>query len=206
MVASVVYDALYRWWAPWDSVGVRADLRALLDFDTVTPTTHPRAIDLGCGTGANVVHLAEQGFEAWGVDFSPVAVRKAEARAVAANVGAQFVVGDLTATEIPGVEGTFDLLVDFGTLDDLRGAARIAMRDTVDRLSHPGSAFMCFCFFGPTDDLPRISFTGPSRMSGTIAPGEMESLFGHAWEIETFNPYKGEPYATFLLTRRAGRA
>jgi len=202
MVSHIVYDAMYRWWVPWDSVGVRADLRALLDSGRVSPVTHPRAIDLGCGTGANVVHLAERGFDAWGVDFSRVAIRSAEARAVDAAVDARFVVGDLTANALPGIEGPYDLLVDFGTLDDLRGRARAAMRDTVERLSRPGSAFLCFCFFGDTAGLPRISFTGPSRMSGTIAPGEMESLFGHAWDVEVVNAYDGEPFATFLLTRR----
>jgi hypothetical protein len=45
---------MYRSWAPWDRVGVRPQLRRLVEAGEVTPGTHPRAIDLGCGTGANV--------------------------------------------------------------------------------------------------------------------------------------------------------
>lgn len=115
------YDWMYRTWAPWDSVGVRQDLIELLGKGHVTPDRFPRTIDLGCGTGANVVHLASIGFEAVGIDFSEVAIRKARSRATAAGVDASFVIGDLTAETIEGLEGPFDFLMDFGTLDDLRG-------------------------------------------------------------------------------------
>lgn len=64
-----------------DVVGVRDDLRELVDTGRVTAHSHPRATDLGCGTGANAVYLAERGFEVVGVNFSPVALAKAVARA-----------------------------------------------------------------------------------------------------------------------------
>jgi cyclopropane fatty-acyl-phospholipid synthase-like methyltransferase len=205
MVSAKVYDAFYRWWAPWDAVGVRADLRALLTSGRVTPGSHPRSIDLGCGTGANVVYLADVGFESWGLDFSEVALRKAEHRRAEAGVAAHFVNGDLTADEIE-VKGPFDLLLDFGTLDDLRGDAQRAMIRTVDRLSRPGSVFLCFCFFGPKEDLPLLSLEAPARWMPrpTILPGEMKSWFGDHWDVELFNPYHGEPFATFILTKRSG--
>ena len=88
-----MYDWMYRVWAPWDAVGVRDDLRELLDSGRVTPHSHPRAVDLGCGTGANAVYLAEHGFEVVGVDFSPVALAKAEARAAEAGVECQLRAG-----------------------------------------------------------------------------------------------------------------
>jgi len=202
MLSSRVYDAFYRWWAPWDAVGVRDDLRSLLASGRVTPGSHPRSIDLGCGTGANVVHLATEGFDSWGVDFSDVALAKARDRNREAGTDAHFVLGDLTADRIPGVEGPFDLIVDFGTLDDLSGANHAAMVDTIDRLSGPGSQFLSFCFFGADADLPRFSFTGPSRMAGAVKPGQVEAWFGDRWDIEVWNDYPGDPYATFLLTRR----
>lgn len=200
MVSARVYDWMYRVWAPWDSVGVRKDLIDLLERGNVDPVHHPRSIDLGCGTGANVVHLAEAGFDAWGVDFSEIAIRKARARAAAAGLDARFVVGDLTSPSIPEIEGTFDLLIDFGTLDDLRGETRAAMAGTITRLSRPGSKFLEYCFYGQTEDLPLISFRGTSKLSH-IAPGEMEELFGEQWKIETFSRDDEWRVATFLLTR-----
>ena len=199
---SVLYDLLYRVWAPWDKVGVRVDLIDFLDRRSVDPGEFPRAIDLGCGTGANVVHLAEQGFDAYGVDFSTVAIRKARQRAAGAGVDATFVEGDLTADSIEGIEGPFDLIVDFGTLDDLRGDDRRAMARTVTRLSRPGTLFLEYCFYGVTEELPRFSFKGVSRFSH-IAPGELEELFGDDWDIELFRDWQEDwGTAAFVLQRR----
>lgn len=201
MVGASAYNWMYRLWAPWDSVGVRKDLIDLLKAGQVDPERYPRSVDLGCGTGANVVHLASLGFEAWGVDFSDVAIRKAEQRARRSGVDAHFVVGDLTRESIPGLEGQFDFLTDFGTLDDLRGDARRAMASTFTRLARPGAKFLEYCFFGKTEELPRFSFKGTSKYSH-IAPGELDELFGEHWEIEDFAEYPDWKTATFLLTRR----
>lgn len=202
MVGARAYDWMYRYWAPWDKVGLRSDLVDLLDSGRVDPERYPRVIDLGCGTGANVVHLAGLGYDAWGVDFSEVAIRKAGERAAAASVDARFVVGDLTADSIDGVEGPFDLILDFGTLDDLRGEKRAAMARTATRLSRPGSLFLEYCFYGVTEELPRFSFRGTSKLSH-IAPGELEGLFGGYWEIEPYASYEDWKIEVFLLTRQA---
>lgn len=199
MVGSAVYDWMYRHWAPWDSVGVRPDLLEFLDRRQITPQRFPRAIDLGCGTGANVVHLASIGFESWGVDFSQAAIDKARQRADSAGVEAHFVVGDLTGRSIEGVAGPFDLIVDFGTLDDLRGESRLAMASLATSLAGPGARFLEYCFYGDRRDLPWISFSGTSKLSH-VAPGELESLFGEHWEVEPFATYPR--IAVFELTRR----
>ena len=200
MVTARVYDWMYRLWAPWDAVGVRRDLIDLLESGRVDPERYPRTLDLGCGTGANVVHLASLGFDSWGVDFSQVALRKGEDRAAEARVKATFIHGDLTADGIEGVDGPFDLILDFGTLDDLKGGSRRAMASTVTRLSRPGTLFLEFCFYGETAELPWISFKGTSKMSH-IAPGELDELFGDDWEVEPFSSSEEWRVATFLLTR-----
>lgn len=201
MVGPLAYNLMYRWWAPWNAVGVRPELRQVLEDGWITPQSHPHAIDLGCGSGANVVFLAEQGFDATGVDFSRVALEKARARAAKAGVSATFVEGDLTAESIPGVEGTFDFLIDFGTLDDLGRQGRRAMAHTVVRLSRPGTRFLFWCFYDPYAGLPLISFSGPSKMAPAIEPGEEDELFGEYFRFEgrlDTPPHTG----CFLLTRR----
>lgn len=201
MVKARVYDWMYRIWAPWDSIGVRRGLRTLVETGVIHPDAYPRTIDLGCGTGANVVYLAKQGFESHGVDFSEVAIAKARRRADEAGVDANLVVGDLTAPSIDGIEGPYDFLLDFGTLDDLRGEAREKMAATITRLSRPGSRYLEYCFYGVTEELPRFSFRGTSRLSH-IAPGELEELFGESWDIEKLSEDTEWRVATFLLTRR----
>lgn len=206
-----VYDWMYKYWAPWDAVGVREDLRTLLSTGRVDPGAYPRSVDLGCGSGANVVYLAEQGFDSWGIDFSAVALAKARERARTAGVECHWVQGDLTAEAIAGVAEPFDFLIDFGTLDDLRGANRRAMVATIDRLSSPGSVFLEWCFYGPTEDLPLFSFNGPSRaflplsrarkLAPTLVPGELDELFGDKWTIEEFSAAPERFVASFVLTK-----
>ena len=152
----------------------------------------------GCGTGANAVYLAEHGFDLVGVDFSPVALAKAKARAAQAGVEVQFVAADLTA-DIPGVDGPFDLVLDFGTLDDLAPDGRRAMAANVRRLTTTGALFLFWCLYADPASLPRFSVTGPSRAVPVIHPGEEQDLFGDAFTIEELS--RGDRTACFLLTR-----
>lgn len=48
-----------------------------------------RALDVGCGEGADAVWLAERGWEVTGVDFSPVALEKAKTHASDAGIAAR---------------------------------------------------------------------------------------------------------------------
>ena len=196
------YDVMYRRGAPWE-IGARSELVELVDSGVLSPTALPRAIDLGCGTGANTVFLAERGFDVVGVDFSPVAVGKAQERAAEAGVSdrCRLVVGDLTAPDLPGIDGPFDLLVDYGTLDDLRGAGRRAMAAMITRLARPGSRLLLWCFYGARHELPWFTFQGPSRLWPGLEPGEEVVLFGERFEIERLPAPPPETRAAcFLLT------
>jgi SAM-dependent methyltransferase len=201
-----VYDLLYRFGAPWDGPP-RADLVRLVESGVVTPTrlAPGRAIDLGCGTGANVRYLAEHGFDAVGVDYSRVAIEIARKRAADAGTpaSARFVEGDLTADRGPGVEGPFDLVLDFGTLDDLDADGRRSMARLVATLARPGAIFLFWCFWADRAALPRMSFTGPSRMTPVIEPGEEADLFAEAFSIERLTGSDPSSHtACFLMTRR----
>jgi SAM-dependent methyltransferase len=201
------YDLMYRYWAPWDQVGVRSELIEVLGRGEIGPRTHPRVIDLGCGTGANLVHLASLGFEGVGIEFSRVALEAARKRAGQAGVAdaLRFVEGDLTDPSLlAGEDGRFDLLLDASTLDDLDPAGRRAMAATIARLARPGATLLCWCFRGDRDEMPFISFTGPSRLAAGLAPGEEEDLFGRDFEVVDVVP-TGR-FEAFLELRRRGTA
>ena len=192
------YDLIYRFGAPWE-LGVRDELRKLVEDGRLVPEPGDTAIDLGCGTGANTVFLAEHGWTTTGVDFSPVATRKASERAARAGVDITLVNGDLSAESLPGAEGPFDFLLDYGTLDDLQEPHRTRMAQLVTRLAAPGARFLLYCFFGRTEDLPRPL---RGRLSASIEEGEMEQKFGADWDIEDLSDMLDEPKAALYLLRR----
>lgn len=69
-----------------------------------------KALDAGCGTGADAVWLARQGWEVTAIDISPTAVGQAERLAADQEVAAHisWVVADLTAWE-PSTQ--YDLVI-----------------------------------------------------------------------------------------------
>ena len=210
-VGRLAYNLMYRFGAPWEGAD-RVELRGLVADGRCSPETlrrpgtlAARAIDLGCGAGGVSIELAEAGFAVTGVDFSQVALAKARVAAKQRGLGPErvtFVVGDLTEGSVPGVTGPFDLLVDYGTLDDLANAGREAMARYVTGLARTGSRFFLFAFSGRREDLPRMSFGGPSKAFPGLVPGEVEDLFEPAFRIEVLEaPTRSRHIATYLLER-----
>jgi SAM-dependent methyltransferase len=68
-----------------------------------------RALDLACGEGQNAIWLAGQGWRVRGVDYSPVAIAKARARAEREGLDVDFVEDDILSYE-PGT-GAYDLVL-----------------------------------------------------------------------------------------------
>ena len=200
-----LYSTLYRLKvAPWDGE-LRPEIVQLADSGQITPERYPSVLDLGCGTGQEAVFLAERGFGVTGVDYTRVALRRARRRAAAAGVDGRcrFLHGDLTAPRIDGLAASYDLLLDFGTLDDLAPEQRPAMADTIRRLSAPGSLFLLWCFYAHREELPKPRWSGASKMLLTITPGEEKELFGEWFDIERLAaPPPPENCACFLMTRR----
>jgi SAM-dependent methyltransferase len=198
-----MYDMLYKRGAPWEG-GPRSELVSLVEIGRLSPSKTPRAIDLGCGSGANSVFLAEHGFDVTGVDFSDVALEKARALAKEHDVSVRFIQGDLTVPEIPWFDGRFNLLVDYGTLDDMKGVRRDAMAATFRRLAAPGSTFLLWCFCAEKKDLPLVRFDGPSKLSGALSEREIDRLFAKEFSIERLpEPPRDSHFGCFLLTKGA---
>ncbi len=103
-----------------------------------------KAITLGCGVGRETIYLAKKGFDVTGLDFSSTAITRARRRAKAEGVEVQFIVDDLT--DLRHVTGTYDLVMDFGALNDLSQNARDLYMQNVLPLTKPGGAYVMFSF------------------------------------------------------------
>jgi SAM-dependent methyltransferase len=173
-----MYELMYRYSfvpIPYD-VGPRDELVSLVESGYIKPC---RAIDLGSGTASNVVYLAQHGFDVTGVDFSPAAIDLGRARAHEAGVEITFIEDDLT--NLQHINGTFDLLVDYGTLDDLPTPQRDLYMKNVLPLTHVGSLFLLYCFEWETRWWERLlAFMGAMA----IEHGEAERRFGEFFTID----------------------
>lgn len=195
------YDWWYRWGTPPWVGGPRTELVQLVTDGTLRLG---RAIDLGCGEGDNAVFLARHGFDVTGIDFAPAAIAKAREKARLAGVDVEFVVDDLT--QMRHIHGSFDLMVDYGTLDDLSNHDRDSYARHVRRLTRPGSQFLMWCFEWELGRTERL-FTAVLPF-GQLAmrPGEIERRFGDDFEIRRIGGEKdlrGWPrgWAAYLMTR-----
>ena len=107
LLRKLQFNLWYLGRAPWDSGISPPEL-----FEFIR--THPagRALDIGCGTGTNVITLAKAGWEVTGFDFAPRAIQIARRKAKSTNVSARFFVDE--AARMEHIQGRFDLALDIG--------------------------------------------------------------------------------------------
>ncbi len=123
---------------PWDSGISPPEL-----FDFIADHPAGRAIDIGCGTGTNVITLAQHGWQVSGIDFAPRAIQIAKRKVQNANVKAVLQVGD--ATKLDGITGPFDLALDMGCFHGVEN--RPAYLATLDRVLASGGYWLMYGFF-----------------------------------------------------------
>jgi SAM-dependent methyltransferase len=97
----------------------------------VAGLTPGRALDVGCGEGADAIWLARQGWTVTAIDVSDVAVIRAREAAELAGAVVEWVRGDALRTPFPA--GSFDLVsMQYPALPKAAGEAAVrALLDTV---------------------------------------------------------------------------
>ena len=105
-----------------------------------------RAIDLGCGTGTNVLTLALAGWQVTGVDFIPRAIRIAKRKTRRAGLQADLCLADVT--DLVGINGPFDLALDMGCYHSL-GSRKNRYLSELIRVLAPGGHWLLYSFLNP---------------------------------------------------------
>jgi SAM-dependent methyltransferase len=174
-VVGLLYEIAYRvGFKPWDTGAPPAELVTLVEGqDRLRPG---RAVDLGCGTGTNVVYLCRHGWEVTGVDLVERALNVARRRAADADVQPHLVRGDVTRLDELGVEDRFDLLLDLGCYHSLFPAhVRDAYARSVTAVAAPGAALLLYGF------LPG------QRPEHAVSPDELRQRF-RSWNLVESTP------------------
>ncbi len=184
---------LFHYWyfgqPPWDTGVSPPELFEFIqEHKRSSPVDKPgRAIDIGCGTGTNVVTLARAGWRVTGVDFAPRAIRLARRKVDQAGVQAELSVANVTKLE--GIHGPFDLAFDLGCFHTIPQEDRNKYLDQLDRVLAPNGFWLMYGFLrldsshvGPglgEADISRISsqLTLLSRRDGFDQHGEKSSAW-----------------------------
>lgn len=169
---SVGYRVMYAvGMTPWDRDETPQELADLVEGERALPPG--RALDLGCGTGADAVYLATHGWTVTGVDIVPKALRSARQRAQAAGVDVTWAHGDVAALGTLDLSSPFDLVYDLGCFHGLRDDDRAGYAEGVTRLTAPGATLLLFVFApGRRGPAPR-----------GIDRAEIEARFAPDWQI-----------------------
>jgi 2-polyprenyl-3-methyl-5-hydroxy-6-metoxy-1,4-benzoquinol methylase len=122
---------------PWDTGISPPELISFI-------TSHPpgRALDLGCGTGTNVVTLAQANWDVTGIDYAFRAIQAARRRAQKAGVNVDLRVGSVT--NIQGISPPLDLVLDIGCFHGLSIQERQLYLENLIKLLAPDGTFFVY--------------------------------------------------------------
>ncbi len=155
---------------PWDTGITPPEIVRLIEDENLPAG---RAIDLGCGTGTNVIYLAKHGWQATGIDFVASAISEAQRKARREGVAAatQFISGDVSRLDEMELDGPFDLAVDIGCGHGLLPQDQQRYARALGTIMRPGGVLMAY-MFRPTPQWPR-----------GLAPEAVEALFVPAFRL-----------------------
>jgi SAM-dependent methyltransferase len=119
---------------PWDTGYPSTELQRWLAESKLSPC---RVLEVGCGTGTNLIWLAQQGFHCTGIDLSARAIERARQKATAAGVNVQLVVGDACAP--PDLGEPFAFLFDRGCYHAVRRADVAPYLRALEMWTTPGA-------------------------------------------------------------------
>jgi cyclopropane fatty-acyl-phospholipid synthase-like methyltransferase len=126
----------------WDSGETPPEVREAFRSGDIPPGA---ALDLGCGTGTNVIFMAQQGRQAIGLDFVPEAIKQARRKAAQAGLDgrAQFQTADVTRLEaLPLPPCGFAL--DMGCFHGLSTDGQRRYVDGLSKILVPGGRYMLY--------------------------------------------------------------
>ena len=181
----LTFSLWYYFNPPWDS-GISPP--ELLDF--IATHSPGKAIDIGCGTGTNVITLAQAGWQVTGVDFIPRAIRMAKRKARKAGIEAELHVRD--ATDLTGISGPFDLALDMGCFHSL-GDKKADYLSELERILAPGGHWLMYGFFNPVSQQTQ---NGLAEADLELVPASLTLV----WRQDGFDK-RERPSAWFLYQR-----
>lgn len=142
---------------PWDTGISPPELMRFI-------STHPpgKAIDLGCGTGTNVITLAKHGWQVVGLDYIPKAIHTARRKIRQSNVEAIVQIGDVTRPM--KLSEDYDLALDIGCYHNLSLEGKITYEFNLNHLLKHGGTYLLYGFLSTSQNATGISEADVARL------------------------------------------
>lgn len=141
------YNLFYFGRPPWDTGVSPPELITFLE--SVSPG---KALDVGCGTGTNLVTMASFGWQVVGVDLAWLSVMKARSKLRRVGLDGQVWYGDVTSRF--DLDGTFDLVLDIGCYHSMSFQKRDVYRQKLARWLKPGGTYLLYAHQQSSPDDP----------------------------------------------------
>lgn len=122
---------------PWDT-GISPP--ELLRFIESNPPG--KALDLGCGTGTNLLTLASYGWQVTGIDYAWRAVQIARKRLKESGINGDVTAGDVTTMK--QIKGQFNLVLDMGCFHGIPENRRSSYRTRLLNWLAAGGTFLIY--------------------------------------------------------------
>ncbi len=161
---------------PWDTGEPSSELIRILATGQIRVG---RAIELGCGTGANSIYLAEQGFKVTGIDVSGIAIKAARQRAEQAGVKVEFIAADVGTLAWP--DEPADFVFDRGCYHCVRRNAVEPYLNTLAAITKAGSKMLVLAGNAKEARVP-----GPP----TVSEADLRHEFGNLFTIERLQEFR----------------
>ncbi len=162
------FDSAYEGIPPWDIGRPQREIIRLAEEREIIGGV----LDVGCGSGENALYLAHLGFEVWGIDAAPSAIKKAREKAKERGIKVKFLVGD--ALRLQSIQNKFDTVIDCGLFHVFTDEERPIFAASLSSVLIPGGRYFMLCF---SEHEPG-SF-GPRR----VTQAEIRATFNKGWKI-----------------------
>ena len=179
------WNSAYQGSPPWDVGRPQPDFVRLAEAGELAG----QVLDVGCGTGEQVMLAATHGAEAMGVDIAELAIQRAREKAEERGIHATFQVAD--AMHLDRLGRQFDVITDSGLFHVFSDDERPAFVTSLRSVLRPGGMYymMCFSDWQPGD-------WGPRRVS----KAEIRASFADGWSVRSIEP------AQFVIAMESERA
>lgn len=178
------FNSRYLYQPRWDT-GVPAP--ELIRY--ISGKTPGNAIDLGCGTGTNLLYLAQNNWNITGLDYAPRAIEKAKRKLK--NYQKKLLVADVTRLATIDLPGPYDLGLDMGCLHSIAESSRPQYIKGLEKWIKPESIMMVYAF-------------QPGAYSSVkgVTKAEMIMYFTNSFELINYEQGQGRPSAWYYFQKK----